>query len=683
MLWEFLRFEIASRLRQPTVWVFSAVFALAAFATVSSDAVSVGGGSGSTAIDAPLVIAQIMTIFSVLGVVVVTAFVATAVTRDYEQRTYALFFTSPIRKSALVLGRFFGSLAAAALVFVGTGIGIAIATKMPWLDPQRLVGTGFVAYGWSFGLLVAPNLFVMGAVFFAVGTLTRRVLYAYVSVAGFFVVYVVSQGLIAGLENDTLAALADPFGLTAVAVDTRYWTVAERNTGMPQTGALLLANRVLWSAIAVAALALTVIRFRLAAPSESGRNLDADDATPSSRDISVPQVRGSTGRAVVIAQLIHQTKVECSGIFRSTAYLVIGLFAALNAFGGIWGSIDEMFGTPVYPVTGLMVDILDGSLSLFVLIVIVFYAGELAWKERRLGLGEVYDALPLATWIRVGAKLLALWAAIAGVLAVGILVAIGVQLVTGGVSIELGLYAKGVFVLQGSRWMLVATLAIVLRGLANHKYVGFLLMAGYFVVDTVMRLVDLERGLYRYASSPDAPYSEMNGYGHFATAVFWYRLYWTLGAAVLLVIAVLMWPRGTDARLRLRLVRARVAARGMVALGLVACAAGFAATGSYIFYNTSVLNEFVPSDEAQRLRMVYEQRYAQYLGLPQPRVTAADVEVALFPTERRADVRGHLTLANRTTAPIDTLHVTVNAALHIRKVEIAGASLQHSDDEVG
>ncbi len=683
MLWELFRFELHSRLRQPTVWVFFGVFALAAFATMTTGAVSVGGGTGSTAIDAPLVIAQTLTLFSVIGVVVVTAFVATSVIRDFEQRTYSSFFTSPITKSALVLGRFFGSLAIASLVFVGAAVGMFIGTKMPWLDPERVLGTGLGTYGWTLAILVVPNLFVMGAVFFAVGTLTRRVLYAYVAVAGFFVVYVVSQGLIAGLDNDVLAAVADPFGLTAIAVDTRYWTVAERNSAMPQLGSLLVTNRVVWSVVAVGALGLTVARFRLAAPNESGRRATRDDEPAVAVDGPMPRVAAARGRAVTIAQLRHQLSVETSGVFRSTAYFVIALFAALNAFGGIWGSIAEMFGTPVYPVTGLLIDILDGSLSLFVLIVIVFYAGELAWKERRLGLGEVYDALPVATWVRVVAKLVALWVAVFGILAVGVMVSIGVQLFIGGVAIEPVLYAKGVFVLQGSRWMLIAALAIVLQGLANHKYVGFLLMAGYFVIVSVMSLVDLERGLYRFAASPDTPYSEMNGYGHFVTALFWYRLYWTLAAIVLLIIATLMWPRGTDARLRLRLRAARGRMRGRIAAALVALAAGFAATGGYIFYNTDIRNRFVPSDEAERQRVEYELRYSKYFGLAQPRVTAADVSVDLFPTERRADVRGELTLQNRTSEPIDQLHVTLSSRLELRDLAIPGATIEHQDDEIG
>ncbi|MBC8072595.1 MAG: ABC transporter permease subunit, partial [Deltaproteobacteria bacterium] len=278
MLWEFFRFEIRSRLRQPTVWLFSGIFALLGFAVATTDAISVGGGVGGTAINSPIVVAQMLGVFSVFGILVATAFVATAVLRDYEQRTYAAFFTSPIRARDLLLGRFFGSLMMAWLVLAAAALGLAIGSTMPWLDPQRVVDTPAGTYSLTLLVLAFPDLFVMGAVFFAVGTLTRRVLYAYVAVAGFFVVYVVSQNLMAGIENDVLAACSDPFGLTAMAVDTRYWTLAERNGQVPVLGPMVLINRAVWIAVGVGALALTLARFRLRAPTESGRagKSDAD-----------------------------------------------------------------------------------------------------------------------------------------------------------------------------------------------------------------------------------------------------------------------------------------------------------------------------------------------------------------------------------------------------------------------
>src|SRR5690349_20480560 len=105
MFAEFLSFELRSRLRQPTVWLFAGLFALMAFGATTTEAVSIGGGSGLTAINSPFVIAEMLGVLSVLGVLIVTAFVATAVVRDYEQRTYSLFYTCPIRRRDLLFGR--------------------------------------------------------------------------------------------------------------------------------------------------------------------------------------------------------------------------------------------------------------------------------------------------------------------------------------------------------------------------------------------------------------------------------------------------------------------------------------------------------------------------------------------------------------------------------------------------
>ena len=108
-------------------------------------------------------------------------------------------------------------------------------------------------------------------------------------------------------------------------------------------------------------------------------------------------------------------------------------------------------------------------------------------------------------------------------------------------------------------------LAVAAQALTNNKYVGFMVMIAFFVAQSVLPLLDLEHGLYRYAADPSSPYSDMNGYGHFGRAVFWYRLYWGLGAHGLLVAAGLLWPRGTDARFKLRARTARSRIRGATA----------------------------------------------------------------------------------------------------------------------
>jgi ABC-type transport system involved in multi-copper enzyme maturation permease subunit len=684
MFGEFLSFELRSRLRQPTVWLFGALFALMAFGATTTDAITIGGGSGLTAINSPFVIAEMIGILSVIGVLIVTAFVATAIVRDYEQRTYSLFYTCPIKRGDLLFGRFFGSLAMAWIVFVITAFGLAIGSIMPWLDAERLVPHQPAVYVWSLLVLAFPNLFTMGAVFFAVATLTRRVMFAYVAVAAFFVIYIVSQNLISGLENDTLAALSDPFGLSAISVETRYWTLAERNSVFPGFGRLVFLNRLLWIGVGAVALVWTYVRFRLSVPMEGGRRKLTDDDVAASRvDVELPLVHMRHGFRQSIAQCLHQMQVELSGVLRSTPFIVILLFAVLNVFGGIWGAMDNMFGTPVYPVTYMMVEIIDGASSLFVLIVIVFYSGELAWKERKIGLGEVYDALPVPSWVPLVAKYFALVVAVAVLLFASMLTATLFQLGAGWTQIEFGVYAKGLFVIALSRWALLVALATAAQALTNQKYVGFMVMVGFFVAQTVLPALDFEHGLYRYAAEASGPYSDMNGYGQFPTAMLWFRLYWGLFALLLLIAAGLLWPRGTDARWKLRVRQARARFRGKVAAATVLVVAAFAGCGAYIFYNTNVLNDYAPSDEQQDLQALFERRYKQYEKLPQPRVVAADVSVDLYPSERRVDFRGTLELENRSGSPIDEIHVTLAPELEARALELPGATLEHHDEEIG
>ena len=212
MLLAFLRFELRHRLRQPSVWVFAAIFALGCFGAITSNVVSLGGGTGRTAINAPYVIMEMLGNTSVFSAILVTAFVATAVTRDFELGTDGLFFSKPIRPRDYLLGRFLGAVSVSLVVMVGAAGGLMLGAAMPWHDPQQLVAFSVAPYAWALLVIVLPNLVVMGAFFFAIATLTRRVLPAYVGLLAFFMLYGIADAVTRDLHHPG-AALVDPFGV--------------------------------------------------------------------------------------------------------------------------------------------------------------------------------------------------------------------------------------------------------------------------------------------------------------------------------------------------------------------------------------------------------------------------------------------------------------------------------------
>src|SRR5690606_17971999 len=150
------------------------------------------------------VIVQIMAAMSLIGVFVTTAFVASAVLRDFDHRTEALFFATPMKKRDYLLGRFTGAFAAAVAIFVPVALAIMVGSLMPWLEPERIGPFHGGAYLFAFAALVAPNIFLMSALFFGLATATRSLMYTYAGLVGLFVAYAIAGTILGDIENETL-----------------------------------------------------------------------------------------------------------------------------------------------------------------------------------------------------------------------------------------------------------------------------------------------------------------------------------------------------------------------------------------------------------------------------------------------------------------------------------------------
>jgi len=385
--------------------------------------------------------------------------------------------------------------------------------------------------------------------------------------------------------------------------------------------------------------------------------------------------------ATTLRQLGRQTRMEVGLILRSLAFPVIVAFGVLNVIGNA-GAIDVMFGTAVHPVTHLMVQILEGA-SLFLFVIVTFYAGELVFRERSLGVADVTDAMPVPDWVQWAAKLAGFLVVILSMLVVSILTGIGVQIFRGYYHFELGLYLRGMLAGAGFQFLLAAVLAFFLQVATNNRYLGFLLMIVYFVSIRALGALDFDHYLYRYGMTPNAPYSDMNGFGPFVRPLVWFNLYWAFGAALLVVAAHLLWIRGRAEGWRTRL---RLAARrfhGAPRMAAAVAALGFAAVGGWIFYNTNVLNEYVPDDLARDRLARYEKQYKRYETLAQPRIRAVEAEVDIYPERRAADIRGRYRLRNTTAAPIAAVHLRFDPTVDIRSIDLGDARPSLEDAELG
>ena len=80
-----------------------------------------------------------------------------------------------------------------------------------------------------FVIILIPNLLFIGTIFFALATLTRKMILTYISGVLFLLIYAMAMGGFANLDNDTFRILADPFGVSAISLLSKFWTVSEIN----------------------------------------------------------------------------------------------------------------------------------------------------------------------------------------------------------------------------------------------------------------------------------------------------------------------------------------------------------------------------------------------------------------------------------------------------------------------
>jgi len=664
MLREIFRFELRQQLRNPLFWLIAFALAALAFAAASSDSITIGGGVGNVHRNAPIVVISMLGFFSVLGLFLITIFVAGAALRDFGNNTAELVFATPMSRFAYLGGRFAAGWLVSVLVLIAVAFGMWLGSLMPWLDPARLGPTSWHAYGWAFAIVVLPNLFFLGALLFLLATLTRSMLGTYIGVIAFFVLWQIALVTLGNgnIEHQTLGAMIDPFGLGALELVTRYWTPSDQNIRIPELAGTLLGNRGLWLAIGIGLLAATFALFK---PDREGlrffrrrkRAKATTEAPAAARTVPIvlPMVTLRSDAGARARQFVKLAWFDTRGVLRGVPFLVMLAFGLANLAGNLAFS-DEIYGTSVWPVTHLMAQAMSGSYTWLLLFVLAFYAGELVWRERDWRVGEVIDAFPTPDWIPLLSKVFALAVVTVLFLAAGSLFCMAYQLLRGYSDLQPLLYLQYIG-LDLLSFMLFAILAVVLQVWSNNKFVGYALIVAFFVAMIALVQFHLSDHLYRYGSAPETPYSDMNGFGSFWIGNLWFRAYWYCLAVGLLVTAALYWVRGTTrgwrARGRIALQRFRAPARIMLMLSLI----GFAAIGVFLFHNTHRLYHYQTHDQQQRLQAQYEKDYRKYVGMAQPRITDVNVDVAMHPAERRIDVDGHYVLVNKHDKPIDRLLV--------------------------
>lgn len=686
MLAGIIRFEWRYGTRQPAFAAAAAAFLGMGFALVAT-----GYGPESVHVNSPYAAVLATGLMSLPAVFVLTLFCTGAVQRDAEHRMAEIVFGTSVGKTRYLLGRFAGALLLSAAVLVMATLGMLLAPLLVVVEPERLGRTDVWAYLWALGVVGLPNLVFAGAVLFAVAALTRSALAGYVAGVFVYALYflcalLTDSPLLAGAAPSSAAAMAraallDPFGLAAFAEQTRHWTPETRNTRLVALEGRFLLNRALWLAVSAAILALVHRRFALRVGTTAKRAPAAETAdVPASAPAYRPVAVG--GPDAQRRALASAVRVQLGYVLRSRPFLALMVLWVVAAWANMAGSEAAEYGTRLLPTTGILLDVARPLLSELGAVVLVYFAAELAWRDRSVRLAEIVDATPTAGAVFYLSRLaaLALTAAVMTAATLGVVVAF--QAARGYPPGDPGLHLGFAFT-AGLPLVLFAVAALLAQALSPNRYVG---MGAALLVAAVMLRGDalgLEHPLARFAFAPRGPHSDMVPGGQVAASARAFLLYWTAFAGILAFATAGLWRRGTPAPLRARLaaVPRRLGRRGT--LGAAACLLLCLGLGAWTFRDANVLNRWETRRGALAWRASYERAYRRIAAAPQPAVAAIRADVELFPEERRLRVAAALRLENRTGRPIDTVWVAVRRDLDSVRVSLAGADAVVRDARFG
>ncbi|MEJ0033527.1 MAG: aminopeptidase [Bacteroidota bacterium] len=680
MFWELFRFELYYRRRRATTYVYFLVILATSFLVVTGPTFQVVGTADATSPNSPYTICALMVVLSFFFTMITSSLVGVSVIRDVEHNMAPIIFTTPIHKGSYLFGRFAGSMVTLVLMNTGIIFGALLAYAVGKISPlditwraKEVLPFSAWAYIQPFLIFIVSNIFISGALFFAAGALARQSLVIYSQGIVMMMIYQIASILfLRDLDSQYIAALVDPFGVQTFVYTTRYWTSAEQNTLLiPFTGALLY-NRLIWMSIAVVALIVTYWKFSFTSRRNLIRKKKKIETTESIDDTRVIELPTVFKKRSPFYQLISTTFFHFRGIWTEVPFMAIAGSGLLVLFVNA-SRMGNMYGTNSYPTTTAVLTMLN-SFGLFFTIIMIFYSGEIVWKERQHKINFITDVTPVRNGPLLLSKFFSLCLVYVTLLVGFLLFGIALQASHGYYDFDLPAYFGKLFGETFVNLCLLTIVGMLIQILSGNKFLGFVLTVAFVLVLLLLPAFGVDHEIAAYGSGSLDNFSQMNGFGNYLTPFLWLKGYWISLAVLLFVAGIAFYRRGTTRQ---------PLTFGAKVIGIVA-AISFIGFGLYIYYNTSIINHHVSARSLKAKQVRYEEALKQYDSIPQPKIVEVNLTVDLYPERQSFEAKGYYWLKNYDAKPMNTIQVQYISLpqLHLHDIDFARQSkvIDQQDD---
>ncbi|QHL87934.1 ABC transporter permease [Nibribacter ruber] len=690
------RLELTYQLRQVTTWLYFAVMLVLAFLFIMGNFIH-DAREGYVQLNAPVIIGVVTVLCCVFWLLMGGAVAGDAAARDVQTRMFSLTYTSPASKADYLGGRFLAAFLLNVLILLAIPISILLTMQFTGVEPEIMGPFRVSSYLSSYFFLVLPNAFIATAIQFSMAALSRKGMASYLGGVMLFVAaYLLGQVLDASLRKWGLGTLIDPMGFTPVMSHySSEWSPLEMNTRLLVPEGMFLVSRILWICIALGMLAFTYFRFSFILP-ETGQKRKKTNQPETEvaamtwlkweRTEPLPRVRGSFSFATHLHQVRRITATSFWALAKKGTGLPLLFLIALLVGAAMPGNLKAK-GVPLLPRTDQVLTIITapftepGKFWMILFLLLIFYAGELVWRERESGLSELSNAAPVPEWVLFLSKFSALSFLLFSGLIFLLLSGMLSQVAIGGAQVEAGLYLKALFGFQLVECLLFALLALVVHVVVNQKYLGHLAALLVFGCIMFASQLGVEHKLLIFGASPKWTYSAMAGFANSVAPWFWFKAYWVAWALLLAVVARLIWVRGREASIKARLQLARHRFTRATAFTMALALGGILLLGGFVFYNTNVLNDYTNSTASAAQRAAYEHQYKHYQNAPQPLLKGVHLRVELYPSQRRVTILGTYLLVNNSHVSIDSVQVAPGAGVETTGVDFGQTTKEVLRDE--
>jgi len=665
---EVFKFELKYRLRRPETYLF--FFCLLAFSTIGVDFVMQGIELGGIKKNAPLVIAKTMGAITGIFMILASMIMGMPILRDDHYDITELFHTTPVNKFDFLSGRFLGSLLILILVFCGVPLGMMLGELMPWHIASEMLAFNMSSYLNAFVVILLPTLFFGAAVFFVTGMLSRKLLVVYTQGIFVFVVFVLTKSI----SNLSLQSLLDPFSLTTLTQFSEAWSIVEKNTTQISFQGVMLWNKLFWVLLGVLALIfgynrfsftrngkkvkqsiIKKLSFKRSDKNESSRKIEST-AKHITLDISLPDVGIQDGIKSTLKQFFSLSMFYFKSLLKETSFWAIVIAAIIII---IINSVNlgTVFGVDSLPLTHLIIAELQELSGYFFVIILLFYSGELYWKERSHKLGLMVDVTSISSFIQLASKVAGLICLYMILMLCLIVSGMIFQMSQGYYHFDIPIYFSGFFIEILPFLTLYTIAAFFFQALVNNKFLGVLVSLVFFIVTMLLEALGFNHVLINYGGGALQAYSEMNAYGYFLTPYVWIKFYWFVFGSLAILFASLFAQRGVDSGWKERIlsVKPNVTPRSKIAGAILLLV--LVSLGSFLYFQIHILNEVASVSEQQKFRVNYEKTLKQFEHLPQLNIVEANLNLEMYPSQRSYDLEGEYILKNETSSLIQQVHI--------------------------